>query len=97
MEATKAATAGAAQTTETGKARRRRWEMTSDNMRYFCPKPGSSQERPELGQEMATEGEALVKAFKDGGVFYTLVAWSATTEMDGNEPKIIKQALKRSS
>jgi|GraSoiStandDraft_47_1057283.scaffolds.fasta_scaffold132905_2 hypothetical protein len=97
METPKAANAGPAQTTGTGKGRRRRWEMTSDNVRYFCPKQGSSQERPELGQEMPTEGDALVKAFKDGGVFYTLVAWSAVTEMDGNEPKIVKQALKRSS
>ena len=97
MEATKAANAGPVQATGSGKGRRRRWEMTGDNVRYFCPKQGSSLERPELGQEMPTEGDALVKAFKDGGVFYTLVAWSALTEMDGNEPKIVKQALKRSS
>jgi len=76
--------------------RRRRWEMTSDNVRYFLPKPGSSAEKPELGQEMNNEGEALVQAFKSGQVFYTLVAWKAVPEITGNEPKIVKQALNKS-
>ena len=75
--------------------RRRRWEMTSDNVRYFLPRPGSAQEKPELGQEMASEGEALVQAFKSGQVFYTLVAWKAVPEINGNEPRIVKQALSR--
>jgi len=75
--------------------RRRRWEMTSENIRYFLPEPGGSSERPELGQEMASEGEALVQAFKSGQVFYTVVAWKAVPEINGNEPKIVKQALTR--
>ena len=75
--------------------RRRRWEMTGENIRYFLPKPGGSSERPELGQEMASEGEALVQAFKSGQVFYTVVAWKAVPEINGNEPKIVKQALTR--
>ena len=76
--------------------RRRRWEMTSENVRYFLPKTGSSSEKPELGQEMASEGEALVQAFKSGQVFYTLVVWKAVPEISGNEPRIVKQALSRS-
>jgi len=76
--------------------RRRRWEMTSENVRFFLPKTGSSHEKPELGEEMANEGEALVQAFRSGQVFYTLVAWKAVTEINGNEPKIVKQALSRS-
>jgi hypothetical protein len=75
--------------------RRRRWEMTSENVRYFLPRPGSAQEKPELGHEMASEGEALVQAFKSGQVFYTLVAWKAVPEISGNEPRIVKQALSR--
>jgi hypothetical protein len=75
--------------------RRRRWEMNGDNIRYFLPKPGGSADLPELGQEMTSEGEALVEAFKSGQVFYTLVAWKAVTEINGNEPKIVKQALSR--
>ena len=76
--------------------RRRRWEMTGENICYFLPKPGGSTDRPELGQEMASEGEALVQAFKSNQVFYTVVAWEAVPEINGNEPKIVKQALTRS-
>lgn len=75
--------------------RRRRWEMTSENVRYFLPKSGSSEEKPELGQEMPTEAEALVQAFKSGQVFYTLVAWRAMPEINGSEPRIVKQVLAR--
>ena len=75
--------------------RRRRWEMGIDNVRYFLPKTGSSGDNPELGQELATEGEALVQAFKTGQVFYTVVAWRAMPEINGNEPRIVKQALSR--
>jgi len=94
MDGPKTATDLAAGTSERN-GRRRRWEMTSENVRYFLPKPGSAQEKPELGQEMASEGEALVHAFKSGQVFYTLVAWRAVPEISGNEPRIVKQALSR--
>lgn len=73
--------------------RRRRGEMTTENVRYFLPKPGSTGDKPELGQEMSNEGEVLVHAFKSGQVFYTVVAWKAVPEINGNEPKIVKQAL----
>lgn len=76
--------------------RRRRGEMTSENVRYFLPKPGSSCEKPELGQEMASEGEALVQAFQSGQILYTVVGWKAVPEISGNEPRIVKQALQRS-
>jgi hypothetical protein len=76
--------------------RRRRQEMASENVRYFLLKSGSSTEKPELGQEMTNEGEALVQAFKSGQVFYTLVAWKAVPEINGNEPRIVKQVFDRS-
>jgi hypothetical protein len=94
MDGTRTANEGAAGTAERN-GRRRRWEMTSDNIRYFLPKAGSSGDKPELGQEMTNEGEALVQAFKSGQVFYTLVAWKAVPEINGNEPRIVKQALSR--
>src|SRR6185312_3913827 len=75
--------------------RRRRGEIASHDVRYFLPKPGSSEGEPALGQEMNNEGEALVQAFKSGQVFYTVAVWRAITEITGNEPKIVKQAVKR--
>ena len=38
-------------------------------LRYFLPKPGSSTGTPELGEEVASEGEALIQAFKTGQLF----------------------------
>lgn len=74
-------------------SRRRRVEVGLENVRYFLPKSGTSSDSPELGQEIGTEGEALVQAFKSGQVFFTVVAWRAVPEMNGSEPKIVKQAL----
>lgn len=95
MDGTKTANDSAAGTPERN-GRRRRWEMSGENIRYFLPKSGTSGEKPELGQEVDGEGEALVQAFRSGQVFYTLVAWKAVPEINGNEPKIVKQAVSRS-
>ena len=73
--------------------RRRHRNGSDPNLRYFLPKSGSSPAKPELGQEMASEGEALIEAFKNGQQFYTLTAWKAAPEMDGGSPVIVKQAV----
>ena len=96
MDETRKANDTAAETAPGKNGRRRRSEMISENVRYFLPKSGSTSEKPELGQEMTNEGEALVQAFKSGQVFYTVVAWKAVPQINGNEPKIVKQALSRS-
>lgn len=75
--------------------RRRQRDFVENSVRYFLPKSGSSTEEPELGQEMATEGEALVQAFKSGQVFYTVIAWKAEPDINGHEPRIVKQVLSR--
>jgi hypothetical protein len=74
-------------------ARRRHRNGSDPNLRYFLPKSGSSPAKPELGQEMASEGEALIEAFKNGQPFYTLTAWKAAPEMSGGSPVIVKQAV----
>jgi hypothetical protein len=40
---------------------------------------------------LASEGEALIEAFKTGQPFYTLVAWRAVPEVNGGNPVIMKQ------
>jgi hypothetical protein len=75
-------------------ARRRHRNGGDPNLRYFLPKSGSSPAKPELGQEMASEGEALIEAFKNGQPFYTLTAWKAVPEVNGGgSPVIVKQAV----
>jgi hypothetical protein len=73
--------------------RRRHRNGSDPNLRYFLPKSGSSPAKPELGQEMASEGEALIEAFKNGQPFYTLTTWKAAAEMSGGSPVIVKQAV----
>lgn len=42
-------------------------------VRYFLPKTGSSSERPELGEEAASEAEAMIEAFRTRRSF---IRWS---------------------
>lgn len=72
---------------------RRRRHGTDTALRYFLIKPGSSPAKPELGQEMASEGEALIEAFRSGQPFYTVTAWKAVPEVNGGSPVIVKQAV----
>lgn len=74
--------------------KRRNGNFDATGVRYFLPKPGSSQATPELGQEVASEGEALIQAFRSGQSFYTLTAWKAVPEVSGGgSPVIVKQAV----
>lgn len=61
-------------------------------IRYFLPKSGSSVSNPELGQEVASEGEALIQAFKSGQPFYGVAVWKAVPEVEKGRPVIVKQA-----
>jgi len=74
-------------------APRRRRNGNDGNLRYFLIKPGSTAAKPELGQEMACEGEALIEAFRSGQPFYTVTAWKAVPEVEGANPVIVKQAV----
>jgi hypothetical protein len=78
---------------ESASAPRRRRNADDSNLRYFLLNPGSSPAKPELGQEMASEGEALIEAFKSGQPFYTVTAWKAVPEVNGGNPVIVKQAI----
>ena len=86
-----------ANNSSTADSRRKRRGNENGSLRYFLPKAGSSPAKPELGQEMASEGEALIEAFRNGHPYYTLTAWKAVPEVNGNSnPVIVKQAIERS-
>jgi hypothetical protein len=78
---------------EHASAPRRRRNGNDANLRYFLIKPGSSPAKPELGQEVASEGEALIEAFRSGQPFYTVTAWKAVPEVNGGSPVIVKQVV----
>lgn len=79
-------------TDSAGRSRRRR-NGSDAPLRYFLLKPGSSPAKPELGQELASEGEALIEAFRTGQPFYTVSAWKAVPEVNGGNPVIVRQAV----
>ena len=63
-------------------------------VRYFLAKEGSSVEKPELGVEVASEGEALIRAFQSkNGVIYTVLAYKAEAEIQGGSPTLVKRPL----
>ena len=69
---------------------------TEEVVRYFLAKEGSSPEKPELGVEVASEGEALIKAFQSkNGVIYTVLAYKAEAEIQGGSPTLVKRPLRK--
>jgi hypothetical protein len=75
---------------------RRPRQQTEEIVRYFLAKEGSSPEKPELGAEVASEGEALIKAFQSkNGVIYTLLAHKAEAEIQGGSPTLVKRPLRK--
>ena len=83
-----------ARTVDSAHTPRRRRNSNDASHRYFLMKPGSSPAKPELGQEVASEGEALIQAFRSGQPFYTLTTWRAVPEVNsGGSPVILKQAV----
>ncbi len=83
----------AAATASAATRRRRQSAAPVENLRYFQMKPGSSPAKPELGPEMASEGEALIEAFRSGEPFYTVTVWNAVPEVNGGNPVIVKKAV----
>jgi hypothetical protein len=76
------------------KSRRSRRSGIEVDLRYFLPANDSSTSAPKLGQETASEGEALIQAFKSGQHFYTLAVWKAVPKVNGGgSPVIVKQAV----
>jgi len=85
----------AVQPTQSRKGRKLR-QQAGEVVRYFLAKDGSSPEKPELGAEVASEGEALIKAFQSkNGVIYTLLAYKAEAEMQGGSPTLVKRPLRK--
>lgn len=78
------------------KTARKSRRQVEDGVRYFLAKDGSSIEKPELGAEVASEGEALIKAFQSkNGVIYTVLAYKAEAEIQGGSPTLVKRPLRK--
>lgn len=83
-------------TTADSKRGRKSRQHTEEAVRYFLAKEGSAPEKPELGPELASEGEALIKAFQSkSGIIYALLAYKAEAEMQGASPTLVKRSLRK--
>ncbi len=81
-----------------GEARRGRKarQLVDEPVRFFLAKEGSALEKPELGPEISTEGEALIKAFQSkSGIIYALLAYKAEAEIQGASPTLVKRPLRK--
>src|SRR5580693_5422997 len=71
-------------------------QQTEEVVRYFLAKEGSSIEKPELGVEAPSEGEALIKAFQSkNGVIYAVLAYKAEAEIQGGSPTLVKRPIRK--
>jgi hypothetical protein len=86
------------QPTQVSKPRstRKSRNQVEEGIRYFLAKDGSTIEKPELGAEVPSEGEALIKAFQSkNGVIYTVFAYKAEAEIQGGSPTLVKRPLRK--
>ena len=73
---------------------RRSGQQSEEGAGYFLAKDGSSNSKPELGQEAASEGEALIVAFQSpSSVVYVLHAYRAEAEVRGGCATLVKKPL----
>lgn len=78
------------------KRMRRSRQQSEEVARYFLAKDGTSPSKPELGEEVPSEGEALIKAFQSkSGVVYVLHAYKAGAEMQGGSPILVKKPMQK--
>jgi hypothetical protein len=77
----------------TSQPRRKKRGDVDSSARFFLPKEGSLPNCPELGPEMTSEGEALIRSLKADQVYFAVTTWKAVAEENGGNPVIVKQAF----
>ncbi len=77
------------------RVRHRRVERPDENgARYFLVKSSGADEM-ELGDETATENDAMVTAFRSGGTFAVVTEWKANVDLSDGHPVIKKEPVRR--
>ncbi len=77
------------------RVRRRRGARPDESgARYFLVKT-SGTDKMELGEEAATESEAMVTAFRTGGTFAAVTEWKTNADLSNGQPIIKKEAVRK--
>ena len=74
--------------------RHRRARTDESGSRYFVVK-ASSADKMELGEEAASESEAMVTAFRTGGSFAAVTEWKTNADLSNGQPVIKKEVARR--
>jgi hypothetical protein len=75
-----------------GRRSGRRARNQVENVRYFVGRPGEGDNKPMLEQEVATEPEALVIAFKSDCRVYFISEYRVTQRIEGSQVRLEKEA-----
>lgn len=73
--------------------RRRRAEPGDQLARYFVGRPAGDDGKPTLEQEVASEPEGLVIAFKNDSRVYFVHEYRVTQRIEGNEVRLEKEPV----
>ena len=95
-EAPVAATPGSVKPSRSGKAPKRRGGrrsrgQPSNGVRYFVGRPASGDAKPTLEQEVASEPEALVIAFKNDSRVYFVSEFRVAERIEGGHVRLEKE------
>ena len=74
--------------------RRRGGRIDESGARYFLVKT-SGTDKMELGDEAASESEAMVTAFRTGGSFAVVTEWKTNADVSDTLPVIKKEAVRK--
>jgi len=74
--------------------RRRGISGGESSARYFLVK-SSGPDRMEFIEEAASEGEAMVTAFRTGGSFAVVTEWKTIADLSNGPPVIKKEAVRK--
>jgi hypothetical protein len=91
-----AAKSGSVRPSSNGQASKRRGgrrarAKSPSGVRYFVGRPASGDAKPTLEQEVASEPEALVIAFKNDSRVYFVSEYRVTHRIDGGEVRLEKE------
>lgn len=95
-EASVAAKVGNIRPRKSGEASRRRSgrrarDQLANGVRYFVGRPASGDAKPTLEQEVASEPEALVIAFKNDSLVYFVSEYRVTQRIEGGQVRLEKE------
>jgi hypothetical protein len=72
---------------------RRRADPGDQQVRYFVGRPAGDDGKPALEQEVASEPEGLVIAFKNDSRVYFVHEYRVTQRIEGNEVRLEKEPV----